>query len=320
MKTTMNKQLYNFTQDKLQKNRQGGQIKNSALATRLYDEYNFGRLDVNNQWLSFSLENILALCEEIQSALSLDIRQDPYPTKGERLSTAEKFRNEKNNSYAVSKDFILINSLSDLNVNQSNHKISPLTSLGSYIKAADIKSVEHSAIVLVENLSVMANLSLINIEKMNINSRSDTLNNIPYKEIDLTQALWLYRGDVKPQQTTSTSYQFFRHFKNSIPLVCFSDLDPKGIEIALSCNADYWLTLKNTNDITMQLKGDEQEWYKQGVSINFLIEKLELEIQSVENTYCWHNIFKTLLSHKKTIKQEHMLSHKLPLTLININA
>jgi hypothetical protein len=321
MKTTMNKQLYNFTQDKLQKNRQGGQIKISALATRLYDEYNFGRLDVNNKWLSFSLENILVLCEEIQSTLSLDIRQDPYPTKEDRLITAGTNRNEKNNSYAVSKGFILVNSLSHLNVNHSSHKISPLTSLGSYIKAEDIKSVEHSAIVLVENLTVMANLSLININSMNlkINNNSDTLHNIPYKEIDLTQALWLYRGDVKPQQTTNTSYEFFRRFKDNIPLICFSDLDPKGIEIALTCNADYWLTLNDTNEITMPLSGDEQEWYKQSVSINFLNEKLKLEIQPVENTHCWQTIFNILLSHKKTLKQEHMLTHKFPLRLVNIN-
>tara|TARA_B100000809_G_scaffold124953_1_gene123208 strand:+ start:1565 stop:2551 length:987 start_codon:yes stop_codon:yes gene_type:complete len=322
MKTLMSKQLYNFTQDKLQKNRQGGQIKNSALATRLYEEYNFGQFDFNKKSLIFTLQDILVLSEEIQSRLSIDIRQDPYPSKEDRISSAKKFRNEKDNSYAVSKDFILVNSLSHLNVNHSSHKISPLTSLGSYIRADDIMSVEHSAIVLVENLAVMANLSLININSMNIkiNNNSGTLHNIPYKEIDLTQALWLYRGDIKPQQTTNTSYEFFRRFKDNTPLICFSDLDPKGIEIALTCNADYWLTLDDTNEITMPLSGDEQEWYKQSVSVNFLNEQLKHDIQPVENTHCWQTIFNILLSHKKTLKQEHMLTHKLPLRLININA
>lgn len=321
MKKLMNKQLYNFTQDKLQKNRQGGEIKNSALATRLYEEYNFGQFDFNKKLLTFTLQDILVLNEEIQRSLSLDIRQDSYPTKEDRLNTAENLRNEKDNSYAVSKKFILINSLSELNVNQCCYKISPLTSLGSYIKADDIMSIEHSAIVLVENLAVMANLSLININSMNIkiNNNLDTLHNISYKEIDLTQALWLYRGDVKPQQTTNTSYEFFRRFKDNIPLICFSDLDPKGIEIALTCNADYWLTLNDTNEITMPLLGDEQEWYKQSVSINFLNKKLKFDIQPVENTHCWQTIFNILLSHKKTLKQEHMLTHKLPLRLVNIN-
>jgi len=318
----MNKQLYNFTQAKLQKNRQGGQIKNSALAIKLYEEYNFGQLDFNKQWLTFNLDNILALSDEIQSVLGIDIRQDPYPTKKDRLSTAENCRNEKENSYAVSKDFILINSLSELNVNQSCHNISPLTSLGLYIKADDIKSIEHSAIILVENLAVMANLRTINLASINKKHSGTPIlgNNISSQYIDLTQALWLYRGDVKAQQTTNTSYQFFRRFKGVTPLICFSDLDPKGIEIALTCNADYWLTIENTNEITMALSGNEQEWYKQGAAIDFLQQKMKRVKQNGhdEGNPDWQSMFSSLLTHKKTLKQEHILKHKLCLTLLKI--
>ena len=266
----------------MQKNRQGARIKKSSLATRLYNDYRFGQFDLNDEWLTFTLDNILALSEEVQSTLGLDIRQDPYPIKEDRLSTAEKFRNEKDNSYAVSKDFILINSLSELNVNQGCHKISPLTSLGSYIKADDIKSVEHSAIVLVENLAVMANLSAISLSSLD-------------SKIDLTQALWLYRGDVKAQQTSNTSYDFFRRFKKIIPLICFSDLDPKGIEIALTSNADYWLTIENANEVTMSLSGNEQEWYKQGASIDFLHQKIKHLAKDTENS-SWQDTFKRLIS------------------------
>ncbi|TWX65285.1 hypothetical protein ESZ36_18610 [Colwellia demingiae] len=313
MKTVMNKQLYNFTQDKFQKYRQGGQIKNSALATKLYEEYNFGQLDINKQWLSFTLDNLLALSDEIQSALSLDIRQDPYPIKEDRLTTSEKFRNEKDNSYAVSKDFILINSLSELNVNQNCHEISPLTSLGMYIKADDIQSVEHTSIVLVENLAVMANLTSINLASLN-NKISNT--NCLSNNLDLTQALWLYRGDVKAQQTSNTSYQFFRRFKGKVPLVCFSDVDPKGIEIALTSDADYWLTIKNIDDLAMPLSGTEQEWYKQGASISFLQEQLSnIPSQKID---CWENIFLNLRTYRKTLKQEHILKHNVALVLIEL--
>ena len=156
----MNKTLYNFTQRLLNKYKLGGRIKNSALATRLYVDYNFGQLDLDKEWLSFSLTNILALSDEIKnSELHVDIRNYAYPSKKDRLTTAGNNRNEKNNSYAVSKDFILLNSLSELNLNQSSDKISPLTSLGSYVKADDINSVEHSAIILVENLAVMSKRS-----------------------------------------------------------------------------------------------------------------------------------------------------------------
>ncbi len=299
----MNKQLYNFAQDKIQKNRNGGRIKNSALATKLYEEFRFGQFDLTQQWLTFSLTDILTLCNEVQSSLGVDVRNDLYPSKENRLSSAETHRNEKENSYAVSKDFILINSLSELNVNQTFNKISPLTSLGMYIKADEIKSVEHSAIVLVENLTVMANLNTINLASIKSN-------------IDLSKALWLYRGDVKAQQTTNTSYQFFRRFKGHIPLVCFSDLDPKGIEIALTSDADYWLTVENKNEITMDLTGSEQEWYNQGASISFLQKKISTT-PSQEVT-CWQKLFENLQTYRKTLKQEHILKHNVALALLEL--
>lgn len=299
----MNKQLYNFAQDKIQKNRNGGRVKNSALATKLYEEFHFGQFDLTQQWLTFSLTDILTICNEVQSSLGVDVRNDLYPSKENRLCSAETHRNEKENSYAVSKDFILINSLSELNVNQTFNKISPLTSLGMYIKADEIKSVEHSAIVLVENLTVMANLNTINLASIKSN-------------IDLSKALWLYRGDVKAQQTTNTSYQFFRRFKGHIPLVCFSDLDPKGIEIALTSDADYWLTVENKNEITMDLTGSEQEWYKQGASISFLQKKIST--MPSQEVACWQKLFENLQIYRKTLKQEHILKHNVALALLEL--
>ena len=303
MKTAINKTLYKFAQGQIQKNRNGGQVKNSALSTRLHEEFHFGQFDLTQQWLTFSLTDILALTKEVQSSHGVDIRNDLYPNQEDRLTTAEKNRNEKENSYAVSKEFILINSLTDINVNQTCHKVSPLTSLGLYIKADEIKSVEHSAIVFVENLTVMANLNTINLTSIKSN-------------IDLSKALWLYRGDVKAQQTTNTSYQFFRRFKGHIPLVCFSDLDPKGIEIALTSDADYWLTIENTDEITMELSGNEQEWYKQGASISFLQKKISTT-PSQEVT-CWQKLFENLQTHRKTLKQEHILKHNVALALLEL--
>ncbi len=307
MKTLITRQLYKFAQDKLQNNRQGGHIKISALAMKLHDDYNFGRVDLNQKQLFFSLTDIFSLSSEIQSTLGLDIRNDPYPDNKDRLNTAENFRNEKDISYAVSQDFILINSLSALKINQKCHKLLGLTSLGHYINADEIHTIEHSAIVLVENLTVMANLNAINLSKLNAEIDSP---------IDLTQALWLYRGDVKPQHTASSSYQFFRRFKNKVPIICFSDLDPKGIEIALSSEADFWLTLTNAHEVDMRLLGSEQEWYKQQASIDYLLN-LEMTNQEKQS---WQSHFDILKNYRKTLKQEHMLKHNLALTLLQLSA
>ena len=322
----MNKQLYNFAQAKFQQNRHGGQIKNSALATKLHNEFHFGKYDLSQQWLIFTLTDILQLSKEVQLSHGVDIRNDPYPVKEDRLTIAATSRNEKENSCAVSKEFILINSLTDISINQACHKVSPLTSLGMYIKAEEITSIEHSAIVLVENLAVMANLNSINLAPIqSIKSFQNTQSK--HSNIDLSKALWLYRGDVKAQQKTSTSYHFFRHFKGNTPLVCFSDLDPKGVEIALTSGADYWLTIENTNEIAIELSGNEQEWYKQGASIDFLLQQMNTQI-SLNDDAClgkhdksnsnWQAIFRTLLKYKKSLKQEHILQHKLSLKLVKI--
>jgi hypothetical protein len=306
MKKAMNKVLYKATQNLFQKYRQGGRVKKSASVTKLYEEYHFGQFDLNKEWLTFSLDNILALSKEIQeSTLSVDIRHDPYPIEEDRLVNAEKYRDEKNNSYPVSKDFILVNSLSELKINQSHHAITPITSLGIYIRADDIHSIEHRNIVLVENLAVMACLSALNLSSITE---------------DLSDALWVYRGDIKKQQKTSTAYQFFRRFKNN-QRICFSDVDPKGIEIAITSDADYWLTIENIEDFKNTinlLEGSEGEWFKQRASIEFLQKEQDKQFIQHQTKPAWERLFTVCLNNNKTLKQEHVIAHQLPLTLLKI--
>lgn len=92
----------------------------------------------------------------------------------------------------------------------------------------------------------------------------------------------------------------------------------------MTSGADYWLTIQNTNEVTMPLSGDEQEWYKQCAWINYLHKQMiELSANSEvydEQNVCWQSMFSILQSHKKTLKQEHMLKHNLALTLISIGS
>ena len=77
----------------------------------------------------------------------------------------------------------------------------------------------------------------------------------------------------------------------------------------------------------MTLSGDEQEWYKQTASIDFLHHQIkqqkragdqEANESNQQKQIYWQSTFDTLLTHKKTLKQEHMLKHKLALTLFSI--
>ena len=61
----MNKQLYNFAQSIIQKHRQGGQVKNSVLATKLLEDFSFGAIDLGKKHLTFDLSDILELTKVI---------------------------------------------------------------------------------------------------------------------------------------------------------------------------------------------------------------------------------------------------------------
>lgn len=305
MKKVINKQLYNFVQSKFQKNRQHGRIKNTTLATKLHAEYNFGKLDLSETWLTYTLNDRLTLSKSINAELGVDIMFDDYPAQKHRNENSINNRNEKENSHPVTRDFVLINSITSLKINKCCHNIAPITSLGTYIRADDVQSIEHKNIVFVENLAVMASLSALNLSSLTE---------------DLSEALWVYRGDIKKHQSTATAYQFFRRFKNH-QRICFSDVDPKGIEIALTSDADYWLTIENIDDfknVVNSLGGSEEEWFKQRDSIKFLQKEQIKQEQNFHNNPAWEPLFSVTTTWQKTLKQEHIIAHELTLTLLKI--
>lgn len=310
----MDKALYDFTKRFLEKQRQGGKLKYSTeSAKQLQQRYGFGQVDLAKKWLTFTFNDRIELGKAIKAELAVDILlSDDYPEKQHRNDIAATGRDEKLNSYPVSSDFVLVNSLSALKINLHCYDLSPLTSLGTHLKATEILSVEHKTIVFVENLAVMASLSALNIK---------SITECFPKEIDLEDALWVYRGDAKKHQQTGTAYQFFRRFSASHQSVCFSDVDPKGIEIALTSHADYWLTVKNIDDfekITESLKGNEKEWFEQGKAIKFLQKKITEQNGKHQDNLTWQPIFTIASTMQKTLKQEHLVAHNLELTLLDL--
>lgn len=283
----MNKALYNFCQTKFKTLRQG-RLKLSSLLIRLNHDYGFGVID--GDYLHFSEADRQSLIDSVLSENRQHLFRDEYAAAQSRQENAQTQRNEKDNSYAVSRDFILLNTLQSFTLNGQQFPVNPLTSLGLYLKADEILSVEHKQIVLVENLAIMSHLGALNIPE------------------SLHSALWLYRGDVKAQQQTSCAYQFFRRFKQSNQLICFSDLDPAGIQIALSSDAHYWLTPEDSLVINSELQGDEQEWFKQQGAISYLDKKTDLPEKC-------RSAFAQMRRVRKTLKQEQILALNIELQL-----
>jgi hypothetical protein len=265
-------------------------LKLTASLEKLYRIYGIGSLEGTLYY--FDEKDKAQLIERVKEDHGVHLFREPYPDPKSRINNAQKNRNEKQNALTVTHDFVLINSLSSLRLNKSITEKSPINSLGSFICASEIKSIEHSHLVFVENLIVMANLPLLKIPE------------------SLKDALWLYRGDQKAQQNTGTANQFFKRFKKTNNLVCFSDLDPKGLEIALKSGATQWLTIADNSDLCLDLQGVENEWFNQKETIAFL-SKLQLSAHQ-------KMLFEKMKQTQKTLKQEHMIAHSLNLDLFEL--
>jgi len=286
----MNKRLFLYCQKHFRLV-DSAQLKANASLKQLTSDYNIGYIE--NGIYFFNARDKLNLIELVAQQLGGIRLSDPFPQHKSRIEIANHQRNEKSGAVNVTDGFVLLNSLNELCLNQQVTKNSDINSLGSFLCASEVITIEHSKIVLFENLIVMANLRRLNIPE------------------SLKDALWLYRGDVQTQQQTGTANQFFQRFKETNELICFSDFDPAGLQIALSCGAEKWLTLECVDDLKINLSGIEYEWFNQKNAITFInnYKKISDSISM---------LFSSMSQHQKTLKQEHMIEHSLSLMLYPI--
>lgn len=282
----MNKKLFEYCQKHL---RRGEKFKLSASFKQLVRDYQIGHIDAG--YFYFNETDKLSLIELVaREHQGVHLFRDPYPEPQRRTQLALTERNEKRGAIKVSADFVLVNSLENLRLNQQCIALSPVCSLGQYLCVFEIESIEHRQIVLVENLIVMANLARLHIPA------------------SLKDALWLYRGDLQAHQQTGTAYSFFRRFQESHQLICFSDLDPSGLQITLTSGATQCLTLANSQDLSLDLQGEEEQWFTQQQAIRYLNKQAQLPDACA-------TLFQQMQQTQKTLKQEHMLAHSLELAL-----
>ncbi|MCK5818412.1 MAG: hypothetical protein KAH18_03990 [Psychromonas sp.] len=281
----MKRRLYNFCQDNF-KVIKSGKIAYKALAKQLFNEYNFGKLDAGK--LHFNEQDIEQLVKTIKSQTDgLHLFRDTFTEMKNRINVAKLNINEKQNSISINKEYVLLNSLKSININQQQCPIVSMRSLGVNVAIDEIKSIEHSHLIMVENLIIMAYLTKLDL---------------PH---ELDNALWLYRGDIKDENNTGAAYDVFRQYKQKIELICFSDLDPQGIIIALGSGADLWLTVNDPHSKSLP-KGIDNDFYKQDKACKSLSRRNDLP-KSCQRA------FDNMCVTKKTIKQEHMVSEQFEL-------
>jgi hypothetical protein len=272
-----------------------GKVAVSKSCQWIVNVHRLGYID-KGYWF-YSDKERAVIIDLMKSQLQIQSLTDDYPQKKSRIEVATDYNAEKVNALAVSEDFVLVNAFYSLNINSRTIPLEGVSCLGFYLNVKKIQSIEHQTLVLVENLSVMANL-----DKLVLQGEAEQLIN----------ALWIYRGDVKKEQNTSRAYAFFRRFKSTHRLVCFADTDPKGLEIALTSGATHFLS-PSAGDLTgFSISGPDIDYFSQKSAVQYLTKQQDFLSKPSSA------LFNSMTELRKTIKQEHILAHAIPLQVFTL--
>jgi len=166
---------------------------------------------------------------------------------------------------------------------------------------SSIRTVEHETIVVVENLSIM---QLCHSWQLPVPDR---------------QALWVYRGDYKSGAKANSCRDFISRFGVGKTVIVFSDMDPKGLEIALTLPfAQFWL-------------GPDEDSWRTLLTSRFA-SRIGFDTQSEAMAYLLRQLdsnglsepFKRLISvlrdERSSFRQEHAYSYNAVLELFPLRA
>lgn len=291
----MNKKMYQWISKLVNSKRGLTSVRTRSMeATAVMERYQCGRTQGDK--LVFSAIDKENLRNQIKKELNIDpciIHKLP----DDRLETAKYHNNEKLANKAVGHDHVLINSpngILHINDKTIDLQLAQIPSAGIMSLGSKISQIDHSTIVVVENLAMMQLSGYLKLPLLCQN------------------ALWIYRGDHKSGSRVDACYDLIKRLGNHKDIIIFSDMDPKGIEIALTiANANYWLGPEASlweSCLTGQY-ASRSGYDLQAIAMNYLLKQknsLPLPIQT---------LIEQMTRTQSSYKQEHMYSHTIPLAL-----
>jgi hypothetical protein len=296
----MNRKLFNWI-SRLVKNNPGlSTIRSSSeIGSSVLERYGYGRKQNNKLIFTVKDKNSLRL------AVKRELNIDPFDTEqlpDSRVDVAEFYANEKLAKNPVSQDHILVNC--PTGVIQLNHQTihlhsDSIASVGFMPIASAINQVNHDVLVVVENLAIMQLCNQLILPTLCQN------------------ALWLYRGDHKSGAKAEACYDLLTRFGQGKEVIVFSDMDPKGLEIALTIPyAKYWLGPDITQWSTcLQSKYASRSGYDiQSKAMGYLLKLKEKGILSTETV----ELILQMQKEQSAYRQEHMFAHQVPLSLFRL--
>jgi hypothetical protein len=272
--------------------------KSSEIGRLVIDRYQSGRIQKN--LLIFTAPDKTSLRQQIIQEFNLDPFTDQLPTS--RLEVAKHHNNEKLARSPASHDHVLVNcpnktlKLNNLTIELQTDFI---PNAGMMCLSSGITQIGHETIVVVENLAMMQLCSTFELPAICRN------------------ALWIYRGDHKSGARIDACHDLVIRFGNNREVIVFSDMDPKGLEIALTIpHADYWLGPEPStwNDCFNSDYANRSGFDKQGTAMAFLLNKREMGLLSEP----FSDLVSRMEKERSSYRQEHSYAHNIALSLLPI--
>jgi len=263
------------------------------------ERYQCGR--IRNNELIFTADDKTSLRRQIIQEFGLDpFEVDQLPDS--RIEVAKHHHNEKLAKNPAGDDHILLNCPNKtlkLNGRTIELQTEFVPNAGMMCLSSGINQLDHDVIVVVENLPIM---QLCGTFKLSSFCRD---------------ALWVYRGDHKSGARVDACHALLNRFGSNKTVVVCSDMDPKGLEIALTMlHAQYWLgpELSTWDDCFNSGYASRSGYDKQSDAMAFLMKTHDAGLL----TEPFSELVLRIQKERSSFRQEHGYAHNVNLSLFPI--
>lgn len=265
-------------------------VKLTANWRAIYRELEVGELDESEKHLCFAPRDFDLLKQGVLALMGLDLRDLDFNV--DRMAMSAKSHNEKLAKIRPEAEYVLLKFLSFI---ASPLAISVLSSLRVPLETAQELCCEHnvSAILVVENLDVF-----------------DVIHQARLPQ-DLSNIMVIYRGS--GHHSPIGVRHFLQAMADKLPIIAFTDLDPAGLQIAHTL-------IGVTHSVVPQLALTAPAELLAIAQINSTddFDKQAKQMKYLQNAELkhWQKLAVWLNQHRISIKQQHLLQHRLELVLL----
>ncbi|WP_198781088.1 DUF7281 domain-containing protein [Shewanella putrefaciens] len=265
-------------------------VKLTANWRAIYRELEVGELDGSEKYLCFAPKDFELLRQSVLALMGLDLRDLDFNV--DRIAMSAKSHNEKLAKIRPEAEYVL---LKFLGFQSPPVAISALSSLRIPLDEAQkhCHELNIAAILVVENLDVF-----------------DVIHQARLPQ-DLTNVMVIYRGS--GHHSPIGVRHFLQAMADKLPIIAFTDLDPAGLQIAHTL-------IGVTHSVVPQLAltapaellaiaqiNSTDDFDKQAKQMKYL---QSAELKHSQKLAVWLN------QHRISIKQQHLLQHRLELVLL----